>query len=69
MSSALRAILLDMGGVILEMAGTRGFPVERLDWRGPVFETAAVSKDGTRELVFAIMDYLEKQQLGKVAES
>lgn len=23
-----------MGGVVLEMAGARGFPIERLDWRG-----------------------------------
>ena len=43
--------------------------VEQLDWEGPVFETAAVSKAGTRELVYAIMDYLEKQQLAMAAES
>ena len=28
------SVLLDMGGVILHMAGGRGFPVSRLDWRG-----------------------------------
>jgi putative hydrolase of the HAD superfamily len=27
-------VLMDMGGVILEMKGTRGFPVTRLDFRG-----------------------------------
>ena len=30
----VRAVLLDMGGVILHMAGSRGFPMARLDWRG-----------------------------------
>ncbi len=30
----VKGVLLDMGGVVLEMAGARGFPVERLDWRG-----------------------------------
>lgn len=30
----VRAVLLDMGGVILHMAGGRGFPIARLDWRG-----------------------------------
>jgi GTP-binding protein len=36
--------------------------VERLDWNGPVFEIAALSKLGTQALVFAIMDYIETQQ-------
>lgn len=31
---AIKAVLVDMGGVILEMENSRGFPVERLDWRG-----------------------------------
>lgn len=30
----IESVLLDMGGVILHMAGGRGFPVSRLDWRG-----------------------------------
>jgi GTP-binding protein len=34
--------------------------VSRLGWEGPVFEIAAVSGEGTRELVFAIMDYIEQ---------
>ena len=29
-----KALLLDMGGVVLDMAGGRGFPNHRLDWRG-----------------------------------
>jgi GTPase len=36
--------------------------VERLDWRGPVFATAALSQQGTDELVFAIMAHIEQQQ-------
>ena len=36
--------------------------VERLAWQGPVFYTAAVSQQGTRELVFAIMEHIERQQ-------
>jgi GTP-binding protein len=36
--------------------------VERLAWKGPVFYTAAVSQQGTRELVFAIMEHIERQQ-------
>ncbi|MGW8309912.1 MAG: Obg family GTPase CgtA [Thiogranum sp.] len=46
-----------------------GSIVERLDWRGPVFETAAVSQQGTQQLVFAIMDYLEQQQVNETPES
>jgi HAD superfamily hydrolase (TIGR01549 family) len=33
-ASNVQMVLLDMGGVILHMAGGRGFPVSRLDWRG-----------------------------------
>jgi len=36
--------------------------VERLDWQGPVFETSALAKLGTRELVFAIMDVIESRR-------
>jgi GTP-binding protein len=34
--------------------------VKRLQWKGPVFEISAISGDGTRELVFDIMNYLEE---------
>ena len=34
--------------------------VERMDWKGPVYEISALSKLGTKELVFDIMNYLEK---------
>jgi len=43
--------------------------VERLGWRGPVFETAAVSQQGTQQLVFAIMEYLEQQQVSETPDS
>ena len=36
--------------------------VERLDWQGPVFEISALAKQGTRELVFAIMDVIETRR-------
>jgi len=43
--------------------------VERLGWHGPVFEISAVSQQGTRELVLAIMEYLEQQQTAETSES
>ncbi len=36
--------------------------VDRLEWQGPVFNTAAVSKQGTKALMFAIMEYIEQQR-------
>lgn len=30
----IQTVLVDMGGVVLHMAQARGFPVDRLDWRG-----------------------------------
>ncbi len=34
--------------------------VEHLNWRGPVYEISAISSQGTRELIFDIMNYLEE---------
>jgi len=34
--------------------------VERMNWQGPVYEIAAISGEGTRELIFDIMNYLEE---------
>ena len=34
--------------------------VKGLKWKGPVFTISAMKGDGTRDLVFAIMDYLDK---------
>lgn len=36
--------------------------VKALDWNGPVFEISALSKTGTRELMFAIMEKIEMEK-------
>ncbi len=36
--------------------------VERLNWQGPLFKIAAISREGTRPLIFQIMEYLEQLQ-------
>lgn len=33
--------------------------VQKLNWQGPVFQISGMNKQGTRELCFAIMDYLD----------
>jgi GTP-binding protein len=35
--------------------------VDELEWMGPVFKIAAINGDGTRDLMFAIMNFLEQQ--------
>ncbi|MCF7964918.1 MAG: Obg family GTPase CgtA [Methylobacter tundripaludum] len=39
--------------------------VDELGWAGPVFKIAAINGDGTRELMFAIMNFLELQRREK----
>ena len=39
--------------------------VDELEWTGPVFKIAAISGEGTRELMFAIMNFLEQQRQEK----
>jgi GTP-binding protein len=39
--------------------------VNELEWTGPVFKIAAINGEGTRELMFAIMDFLEQQRREK----
>ena len=34
--------------------------VERMNWQGPVYEISAISANGTKEMVFDIMNYLEE---------
>lgn len=34
--------------------------VDQLQWAGPVYEISAISADGTKELIFDIMNYLEE---------
>ena len=36
--------------------------VKRLDWKGRVFNISAISKQGTKELCYEIMDYVEQQK-------
>ncbi|TRX01794.1 Obg family GTPase CgtA [Candidatus Methylobacter oryzae] len=39
--------------------------VDELEWTGPVFKIAAINGDGTKELIFAIMNFLEQQRQEK----
>ena len=39
--------------------------VDELEWTGPVFKIAAINGSGTRELMFAIMTFLEQQRREK----
>ena len=34
--------------------------IERMNWQGPVYEISAISNEGTREMIFDIMNYLEE---------
>ena len=36
--------------------------LQRLDWHGPSYRISAVQKDGTKQMVFDIMNYLEEQK-------
>ncbi|MFA6052969.1 MAG: GTPase ObgE [Methylobacter sp.] len=36
--------------------------VDELEWEGPVFKISAMNGDGTRELMYAIMNFLEEQR-------
>jgi GTP-binding protein len=36
--------------------------VEELSWTGPVFEISALKKQGTQNLMYAIMDFLDQQR-------
>ncbi|MCK5724152.1 MAG: 50S ribosome-binding GTPase, partial [Gammaproteobacteria bacterium] len=42
--------------------------VKRLDWEGKVFKISAVSKQGTQELCFNIMDYVDEQKEPALSE-
>jgi len=39
--------------------------VDELEWTGPVFKISAINGGGTRELMFAIMNFLEQQRQEK----
>jgi GTPase len=36
--------------------------LKELDWAGPVFPVSALRGDGLRELVFAIMEFLDERR-------
>lgn len=36
--------------------------IDELNWKGPIFKTAAINGSGTKELMFAIMTFLEEQR-------
>jgi GTP-binding protein len=42
--------------------------VEGLGWRGPVFFISAIKGEGTRELAFKIMDFIEAQKEAEAAD-
>jgi GTP-binding protein len=37
--------------------------IDALDWTGPVFKISALKNQGTQELMFAIMNFLEERKL------
>ncbi len=37
--------------------------VQRLNWQGPVFQLSALNKQGTQELCYRIMEYIEEKQV------
>lgn len=42
--------------------------IKRLDWQGKVFRVSAVSKKGTQDLCFNIMDYVDEQKALALSE-
>jgi len=71
-----RGVLLDMGGVLLEMGNAYGFPQSRLDWRGREALVRWIREQGGRveladleRLVFAPWrrDYEKRYDLGREA--
>lgn len=43
--------------------------IKHLDWQGPVFKIAAISKQGTEALCYKIMDYLEEKNLQETEDA
>ncbi len=42
--------------------------VNELGWTGPVYQISAINGEGTKELMFAIMNFLEEQHQQRVSE-
>jgi hypothetical protein len=75
-SNPIQTVLLDMGGVILRMAGGHGFPHLRLDWRGRQAMLQTMAKGGSKvsledleAVVFAPWhaEYNRREEMGKEA--
>ncbi len=49
-----------------EMIGQCKAIVDELDWQGPVFNISAINGQGTKELMFAVMNFLEQQKDGSL---
>jgi len=43
--------------------------IKGLGWDGPVFEISAISQQGTRELMFAIMEKIEQEREAELAKA
>ena len=43
--------------------------VDELGWEGPVFRVSALQGDGLRDLVYQIMNFLERRKDGDYAEA
>jgi len=43
--------------------------IERLNWQGPVFRISAVSKQGTQDICYKIIDYLEDKALQEAEDA
>ena len=76
-STEIQAVLLDMGGVILRLAGSHGFPHSRLDFRGRQALLRSLTRAGGRatlddleSLVFGPWqaDYSRREERGKEAD-
>lgn len=59
-----RWLVLNKKDLLLEedFEERRGKLVEDLGWEGPVYEISALNGDGTQELVYALMEYLEEHR-------
>jgi GTP-binding protein len=42
--------------------------IKRLEWKGKVFKISAISKQGTQDLIYNIMDYVDEQKELALAE-
>lgn len=43
--------------------------IDRLGWTGPVFKIAALSKNGTQEMIYRIMEHVEQASAQRAAEA